>query len=128
VESLFTVMGPGCESVQRGVQTNGLVEVTGTWSGGRKGIYREEKQKVYADNYHGIARGEKGEAKVGSFDGYPPLNVAIMKFFQTGIAPVPPEETIEIMAFMAAAEQSKKLNNAPVKLQDVMDQAKAANP
>jgi predicted dehydrogenase len=128
VESLFTVLGPGCESVQRGVQTNGLIEATGTWSGGRTGIYRQEEQKVYAANYHGIAKGKKGEAKVGSFDGYPPLNVAIMKFFQTGVAPVPPEETIEIMAFMAAEELSKERNNAPVKIQEVMDQAKSANP
>ena len=51
-----------------------------------------------------------------------------MKFFQTGVAPVPPEETIEIMAFMAAAAESKERNNAPVRIQDVMDQAKSANP
>lgn len=128
VESLFTVMGTGCESVQRGTGTNGLVEVTGIWSGGRKGIYREEKQKVYGANYHGVAKGAKGEAKVGSFDGYEPLNVAIMKFFQTGIAPVSADETIEIIAFMSAEAESKQLNGAPVKLQDVMGKARSANP
>lgn len=125
VESLFTVMGTGCESVQRSVGTNGLVVVTGTWSGGRKGVYREEKQKVYGANYHGIAKGEKGEAKVGSFDGYPPLDEAIMKFFQTGVAPVPAEETIEIMAFMQAAQASKDANGAEVTIADVMAKAKA---
>ena len=124
VESLFTVMGTGCETVKRGVGTNGLVIVTGTWSGGRTGIYREEKQQNYNANYHGIAKGEKGEAKVGSFDGYAPLDEAIMKFFQTGVAPVAPEETIEIMAFMEAAQASKDANGATIKIAEVMARAK----
>lgn len=127
VESLYTVMGTGCETVRRGVGTNGLVEVTGIWSGGRKGVYREEKQKNYNANYHGFAQGDKGEAKVGSFDGYEPLDAAIMRFFQTGVAPVPPAETIEIMAFMEAEQASKDANGAPVKIADVMAKAQAAN-
>ena len=60
VEALFTVMGTGCETVQRGTTTNGMIEVVGTWSGGRKGVYREDKK-----GFHGFARGEKGEAAVG---------------------------------------------------------------
>ena len=54
VEALFTVMGPGCESVQRGTTPDGKIEVTGIWSGNRKGIYREE------DKFHGLARGRGG--------------------------------------------------------------------
>ncbi len=75
-----------------------------------QGVYREDK------GYHGLAKGEKGEATAGSFDGYQPLVVAIMTFFQTGVAPVPPEETIEIMAFMEAADESKNQGGAPVKI------------
>ncbi len=110
VESLFTVLGTGCETVQRGTTTNGLIEVTGLWAGGRKGVYREDK------NFHGLARGEKGEMAVGSYDGYAPLVAAIMKFFQTGVAPVKPEETVEIIAFMEAADESKRQGGAPVKI------------
>jgi len=72
-EALFTVMGTGCETVQRGRTADGKIEVTGTWIGGRKGIYRENK------DFHGLAKGEKGEAPVGSFDGYVPLVVEIVK-------------------------------------------------
>jgi hypothetical protein len=39
-----------------------------------------------------------------------------MKFFQTGVAPVKPEETIEIMAFMEAADESKNKGGAQVRL------------
>ena len=46
----------------------------------------------------------------------------IVQFFKTGIAPVSPEETLEIMAFMEAAEMSAKRGGAPVTLEE----AKAA--
>jgi len=118
-ESLFTIMGTGCQTVQRGKTTDGKIEVTGTWMGGRKGVLREDK------NFHGLARGNKGEVKAGSFDGYVPLVAEIMKFFQTGVAPVSPEETIEIFAFMEAADQSKQQGGAPVKIEDVIKKAQA---
>ncbi len=114
VESLFTVMGTGCESVQRNVMTNGAIEVIGTWSGGRKGIYRQD----LAGKYDGVAKGESGELAVGAYDGYAPLLVEVIQFFQTGKPPVSAEETIELFAFMAAAQRSKELNGAVVKLSE----------
>ena len=114
VESLFTVMGTGCESVKRGTTADGKIEVTGTWSGGRTGTFREGK------GYTGTAKGDKGEAAVGAYDGYAPLVVEIVKFFQTGVAPVPAEETIELFAFMEAADESKRQGGAAVKIKDVL--------
>jgi hypothetical protein len=110
VESLFTIMGTGCQMVQRQTTPDGKIEVIGTWADGRKGIFREDK------DFHGLAKGEQGETAAGSFDGYEPLVAAIMKFFQTGMAPVQPEETIEIIAFMEAADESKKQGGATVKI------------
>ena len=115
VESLFTVMGTGCESVKRGTTTNGLIEVTGTWSGGRTGIFREMTK-----GYGGKVWGVTGEADVGAYDGYRPLVVEIVKFFQTGVVPVSEAETLEILAFMEAADESKRHGGAVVKLKDVM--------
>jgi hypothetical protein len=121
VEVLFTVMGPGCQTVQRGTTTNGLIEVVGTWSGGRKGIYREDPK-----GFHGLARGKKSEAPAGTFDGYEPLVAAIMKFYQTRVSPVPPKETVGILAFMEAADLSKRRGGAAVKLSEVIKQAETA--
>jgi len=110
VEALFTIMGPGCETVQRGKTPAGKIEVIGTWKDGRKGILREDNA------FHGLAKGEKGESPAGSFDGYVPLIAEIMKFFKTGVAPVSPEETIEMFAFMEAADASKAQGGAAVSL------------
>ena len=113
-ETLYTVMGRGCETVKRGTTADGKIEVVGTWAGGRTGIFRENK------GYGGVAKGEKGEAVIGAYDGYAPLVVEVIKFFQTGIAPVSAEETIELFTFMEAADESKRQGGAAVKLSDVL--------
>jgi predicted dehydrogenase len=119
VESLFTVMGPGCETVTRGKTADGLIEVTGKWEGGRTGIFREAK------GYAGIAKGEKGDLALGSYDGYRPLIVEIVKFFRTKQAPIAERETLEIYAFMEAADESKRQGGAPVKISDLLAKAEA---
>jgi hypothetical protein len=118
-ESLYTVMGTGCETVRRGTTADGKIEVVGTWKGGRTGTFRE------AGTYGGKAFGEKGEAAVGAFDGYAPLVAEIVKFFQTRVAPVSPEETIELFAFMEAADESKRQGGQPVSIADVLAKARA---
>jgi hypothetical protein len=119
VESLFTVMGTGCESVKRGTTADGKITVTGTWAGGRTGTFTEAK------GYGGKAIGEKGEAAIGTYDGYDPLLYSIVHFFRTGVAPVSSEETLEIYAFMEAADESKRRNGAEVSIKEVMDKALA---
>jgi predicted dehydrogenase len=120
VEALYTMMGTGCSTVQRGTTTDGKIEVIGLWNDGRKGVFRE------ARDYHGLARGETGESAAGSFDGYLPLVRQIMDFFQTGIVPVSPEETLEILAFMEAADQSKLQGGKPVSVPELLQAAKKA--
>ena len=118
-ESLFTVMGTGCQSVIRRTTSEGLIEVEGTWEGGRIGIFREGK------GYSGVARNSKGEeALVGAYDGYAPLVAEVIKFFQTNQPPVSAAETIELFAFMEAADESKRREGKTVTLNEVL--AKAA--
>ena len=116
-ESLFTVMGAGCESVVRRTTADGKIEVVGTWKGGRTGIFREGK------GYGGKAKGTKGEGEVGKYDGYAPLVVEAVKMFQTGKVPVDSQETIELFAFMAAADESKRREGKPVKISEMIRQA-----
>jgi len=52
---------------------------------------------------------------------YRELLVEIVKFFQTGAPPIPPGETLELMAFMEAADLSKARGGAPVMLKEVFE-------
>ena len=120
-ESLFTVMGPGCQSVVRRTTADGKIEVVGTWKGvqtNRIGIFREGK------GYGGKAKGTKGESEAGGYDGYAPLVVEAVKMFQTGKVPVGAQETIEMFAFMAAADESKRRGGKPVTIQEMIEQAR----
>ena len=117
-EALFTIMGTGCETVVRTASTDTDV-ITGTWSGGRIGTLiglrtRSSPNKVIVFGSKNVA-----EQKAGS-DGYAPLVREIIKFFQTGVVPVSPEETIEMFAFMEAADESKRQGGKPVSISDLL--------
>jgi len=123
IEPLFKIMGTGCETVSR-VQTNDTDFVTGVWNEGRVGTYR------------GIRRGESGSGATifGSKaivqpekggGGYEVLCSEIGRFFKTGKVPVTAEETIEIFAFMEAADESKRQGGAPVSLATVLAKAQS---
>jgi len=121
VEALFTVMGTGCESVAR-VHTKDTDLVTGTWKGGRVGTFRGIRSGK-AD-YGVVVFGSKGVVPGGGSGGYEPLVVEICKFFKTGKPPVSAEETIEIFAFMEAADESKRRGGAPVTIESVLAKAR----
>jgi hypothetical protein len=53
------------------------------------------------------------------------MTVSIARFFDTGRPPVSPEETIEIYAFMSAADGSKAQGGRPVLIADVLAEARA---
>jgi hypothetical protein len=113
-ESLFTVLGPGCMSVRRTKTPEGKIEVAGKWTQSRTGSFRE------IEGYGGRAEGAKGSADAGVFDGYAPLMVETVKFFRTGKAPVDPAETLELFAFMEAADESRRRDGAEVSLAEVL--------
>lgn len=121
VEILFAVMGQGCSEVTR-VHNNDTDIVVGKWKDGRVGTFRGTRTGKH--DYGGTVYGEKGNVSLGPFNGYDNLLVQIIEFFRTAMAPVNPEETLEIYAFMEAADESKRNNGAMVKLETVLQKAK----
>ena len=51
--------------------------------------------------------------------------VEIVKFFRTGKTPIDPQETLELYAFMEAADESKRRGGETVSIAEVMKKAKA---
>lgn len=117
-EALFTVMGPGCKTVVRTATKNTDV-VTGTWQDGRVGtLYGLRNGKT---PHHVIIFGTKAVAKQGRDASYAPLVAHVMQFFKTGTPPVDFKESLEIYAFMEAADESKRREGRPVKIEKVME-------
>ena len=138
VETLYTIMGPGCVSVTR-VATDTADQITGTWNDGRVGTYRGIRKGAL--KYSATVFGDKGVSTAGIYGhgipvkgvvpdndkymAYEALAMEIGKFFKTRKPPVSAEETIELFAFMEAADESKRQNGAPVKLATVLAKIKA---
>ena len=127
VEPLFVVMGPGCETVRR-IKTPRGDLVVGVWKDGRLGTFRDLRggKSPAPTIIYGTKDCSPSKSKTSSpvqGDGYRPLLEQIVNFFKTGKPPVSPEETIEIYAFMSAADESKTRDGAPVRLQELIDRA-----
>ncbi len=120
VESLYTLMGMGCEEV-RCTETESAAVVVGKWNDGRLATYRGIKQGK--SDYSFVAFGEREVRQAKGFSGYQPLVEEIGKFFVSREPPVTWDETIEIFAFMEAARVSKEQAGQPVRLADVLKQA-----
>ena len=134
IETLFTIMGPGCESV-RCTSTPVAEVVTGTWKEGRVGTFRG--LKTGAVKYSATVFGDKGVSISGVYghgvpvNGVAPTNDKYMgyegiarelgKFFKGGPLPVSHAETLEIFAFMEAAHESKRTGGAEVKLSTILE-------
>jgi len=121
VEMLFTAMGTGCATVSR-IHVPDTDVAVGAWKDGRLGTFRGTRTGRH--KYGGIAFGENGNIHISEYSGYKPMLLEIIKFFNTGIVPVDPGETLEIYAFMEAADESKKQGGRPVALQPYLDMIK----
>lgn len=108
VEMLYTFMGPGCEAVMAGT-TEQHDFVTGAWEDGRIGTIRGNRQGNMT--FGAMVHREKASLPVDVYAHekpyYASLLEQIMKFFQTGVSPVPLQETWEIIRFIEAANESR---------------------
>ncbi|MCY2967052.1 MAG: hypothetical protein NT069_26025, partial [Planctomycetota bacterium] len=137
IETLFTIMGPGCESV-RCVSTSTAESITGVWADGRVATYRGIKSGVL--KYSATVFGDKGVSTAGIYGhgvpvkgvvptddkymGYEGIAIEMAKFFKGGELPVSHAETLEIFAFMEAARESKRQNGASILVSDVLKRVK----
>lgn len=113
VETLYTIMGTGCEEVNRISSEWGDI-VTGRWNDGRLGSFRAIVKGPQV--YGGTVMVSGKTIPAGGYEGYSELLKEILQFFRTGISPVPAAETIEIFTFMKAANMSKSDGGRTVKL------------
>jgi len=114
IEMLYALMGPGCEEVTR-VTSEGADLVVGRWRDGRIGSVRAQRPSgAYGAVVFRPKQVNQSDPKAKS--GYGPLLKQIAEFFRTKVPPVPNEETLELFAFMDAAQRSKAAGGRPMKL------------
>lgn len=120
VETLITIMGKGCVSVQA-ASTEGADAAIGTWEDGRLGVFRGIRDGVHT--FGGTVICEKKAVQAGGYEGYGKLLENILHFFKTRELPVEIDETLDVYIFMEAVNESKRQGGKPVLMKDVYDKA-----
>lgn len=115
-EIVYRYLGRGCEEV-RTVPGPGIELAVGRWADGRIG------QISGCATGHGgfgvrlmTAEGGRVSAQNPAIPYLRPMAAAILEFFRTGISPIDPADSLEIIAFLEAASRSREAGGAPVKL------------
>ena len=121
IEALYTIMGTGCESVTR-IKAADTDYIAGTWTDGRVGTYRGIRKNNH--DAGAVAFGSNGIAVAEKSGSYADLCKEIGRFFRTKVPSVSAETTIEMFAFMEAADESSRRNGQPVKLAEMIDKAR----
>ncbi|WP_424768464.1 Gfo/Idh/MocA family protein [Paenibacillus sp. sgz302251] len=107
-EMLFALMGPGCEQVAV-ISTDAHELITGRWSDGRIGTARGNRSGNYS--FGALVHRKEGSACVDINSAarpyYASLVEQVMLLFTTGQPPLDSEETLEIIRFLEAAEESR---------------------
>ncbi|SFD76791.1 Predicted dehydrogenase [Bacillus sp. OV194] len=109
VEMLFTVMGAGCEQVSCTVNNDHDV-IVGKWADGRIGTVRGNR--TGNNQFGALVHRSSGTAFVdcqkGTKPHYASLLEEVMKMFLTGAPPVGMEESMELIRFIEAANESRQ--------------------
>lgn len=115
VEVLYTMMGPGCETVTC-TADKGADVTTGHWRDGR--IASVRGVRAGAADYGAIAFTEKRVAQVpiGTKFIYRELLKKVVETFTTGKPPIDINETLEIVGFIEAAFKSQNNHGMPQKI------------
>ncbi|MBY0515177.1 MAG: Gfo/Idh/MocA family oxidoreductase [Gemmataceae bacterium] len=105
VEVLYTLMGPGCKRVTA-THERGVDVVTGQWGDGRVGTFRGIRDGGAGYGFVGFAEKGVQAVTVGTKFIYRELLKQIVAMFKTGKPPLDPAVTLEIVAFIEAANRS----------------------
>ncbi|MFO0849123.1 MAG: Gfo/Idh/MocA family oxidoreductase [Gemmataceae bacterium] len=105
VEVLYTLMGSGCQRVTC-THDAGATVATGHWADGRIGTVRTDRQAPGRYGFTAFTAKTVRPAEVGTGVIYRELLKKVVETFATGKPAVDPKVTVEIVAFIEAANRS----------------------
>jgi len=112
VELLYAVMGKGCSEVSV-TTTEEYDLIAATWGDGRSGTVKLSRlpETPFSAIIHREGQSSVVEIDSGAKPFYASLLEQIMMLFHTHVPPLDWEETLEVIRFVEAAEESRRLGN-----------------
>ncbi len=118
VETLYALMGPGCQSVSC-ASTEGTDVVTGLWKDGRIGTMRGTRQGAHSYGFTAFCEKKVQVSTINAGYIYRELLKRIVKMFETGEPPIDISETVEIVAFIEAASLSAQQDGRKINIEGI---------
>lgn len=115
VEPLYALMGQGCIDVRCIVGEFGPLAV-GTWQDGRMGIAKANTRCAHGYGFTAWRENTIVSTAVDAEQIYPELLKRIQMFIQEGKSPVELDESVEVIAFLEAANESMERDGKAVAL------------
>lgn len=116
LEPIVAVMGTGAKRVKVFPAGDAVTEMIIDYGDGRMASFVQTPNPWAEFNFM-VSDGEKGE-RLDSSDYYINTMKAILDFFETGISPVPREETMEILKLIDAARKGRQKPDTWLALED----------
>jgi hypothetical protein len=117
VEAAYALLGVGCRTVKRNISKSEDV-TTGVWADGSEVAIHRSTNDASAE-FRTTVTATGGEEIIRGHN-YHGLIKAIVQFFETGRTPVSEKEMIEVLAFIAAADESRDANGANIDLPQML--------
>ena len=118
-ETIYKYLGSGCQSVEA-LERGECQLLIGTWQDGRLGLCVGNTPGAYCFGARILTDKTQHASTINSGVSYmSSLSQAMAEFFRTGISPIAPEESVEVIAFLEAASQSRAKGGKPVQLADL---------
>ncbi|MCA9079596.1 MAG: Gfo/Idh/MocA family oxidoreductase [Planctomycetaceae bacterium] len=117
-ELLYALLGPGCQQVTM-TSTENVDVVTGIWNDGRIGTLRGLRHGCTVYGVTLFTERATVPQWISTRNAYRNLCRQIVGSFQHRQAPVPPQETLEVIRFLLAAHESSRCGGVPVDLASV---------
>ena len=118
-ETIYRYLGVGCETVE--TLSRGDTEIIlGTWKDGRTGLCVGNRSGAYCFGARILTDKTQHASTINANVSYMgALSQAMVQFFRTGVSPISPEESVEVIAFLEAASRSHAQNGKPVNLSEL---------
>ncbi len=118
-EIVYRYLGKGCREVQT-FSSESVDLIVGRWEGGRFGLVSGNRA---GSNDFGVrlvtGKGHRASLLDPAVPYMKPLAEAILEFFRSGVSPIDPAESLEVIAFLEAASRSRSGDGKPVALLDI---------
>ncbi|MCX7598491.1 MAG: Gfo/Idh/MocA family oxidoreductase [Armatimonadetes bacterium] len=115
VETLYALMGPGCEAVWC-IFAPGAETVVGMWRDERLGVLRGTRDGAHAYGFTAFCEKAVRTATIDTAYIYRELLKRVVQMFATGEPPLDVRESVELVAFIEAAMTSAQLEGKRVEV------------